>query len=46
MTLWGEGNVHAGFGEGKGPQVKLSCEWEDNIKMDVKEILHEGIKQN
>ena len=41
-----KGNMRAGFGEGKGPQVRLSFGRECNIKMDLKELLHEGVKRN
>ena len=40
----GEGTYMQGFGEGKGPQVRLSVGWENNIKMDLKDVLHEGVK--
>ena len=47
MRRMGEkGNMRAGFGEGKGPQVRLSFGREYNIKVDPKELLHEGVKRN
>ena len=40
--MWGSGEVYTGFWwgkpEGKRPLVRPRHRWEDNIKMDLKEI--------
>jgi hypothetical protein len=35
--------VLVGKSEGKRPQGRLRCVWEDNIKMDIREIEYGGI---
>jgi hypothetical protein len=43
---WGRGRgvyrVLVGRPEGKGPLRRLRCRWEDNIKLDLREIGIEG----
>jgi len=41
--LWGRGDVHTGFWYGKRPIRRIRHMWKVNIKMDLQEIIWEGL---